>query len=147
VRAQGNDRLATNYEKEASVREMDMRDEITRKTKDATKHLFSEWGTGFFGFGGERDIMDAINDTVRVAAISGDPAQINASIGIADILSRYGTSRKAGEKYDKANTFNSLADFKGDALAMFNALQRIISSANGVADRLDGVQVDVTTGP
>jgi hypothetical protein len=118
------------------------RDEIERKTKGATKYLFEEWSLNpFNGFKGpEAREFDAINKTVESATRSGNPSQFNAAQEFSDIISRYGLSDKAGKPYDEADTFNSLAKFSGDMLGMLNALRSLV-------EKIDGVQVDVTSGP
>jgi hypothetical protein len=115
---------------------------IYDKTKNATKYLFDEWSFNpFKGFKGpEAKEFDAINDTVKAAAMSGDSSQFNAAQEFSDIISRYGTSDDAGKPYDNTNTFNSLAQFTGDISGMLNALRSLV-------ERIDGVQVNVTTGP
>jgi hypothetical protein len=115
--------------------------DIMRQTKDATKHLFSE----FLGDNGkllnilgnnESKQMTTINKTIEAAAKSGDLTQFNAAKEAADILSRYGKDEKTGKPYNEANTFNSLAEFSGDMIGMLDALL-------GLIERIDNVQVNV----
>jgi hypothetical protein len=108
------------------------RKEIIDKNKGATKYLFAEWT------GGERAIMNSINDTVKKAVLSGDISQFNAAEEFADLISIYGASHREGKPYDDNNTFNSLSEFSGDILGMLEALRSLI-------ERIDGVKVNVTT--
>jgi hypothetical protein len=137
-----NARLSRNDALEAEVNRLDRVEEVERKTKDATRFLFSEYGGGPLGFlqriENERPEMNAINDTVKAAAKSGNLTEFNAAKEFADIISRYGASDDAGKPYDRDNTFNSLAQFTGDILGMLNALRALV-------DRIDGVEVNVTT--
>jgi hypothetical protein len=112
---------------------------IYDKTKNATKYLFSEFGTGFFGFGGERDTMNAINNTIKAAASSGDKNQMAQALEFGEIIARFGTDDKAGRPYDDANTFNELAKFSGDMLGMLGALRSLI-------ERIDKTKVNVFQG-
>jgi hypothetical protein len=115
--------------------------DIIRQTKDATKHLFSE----FLGDNGkllnilgnnESKQMTTINKTIEAAAKSGDLTQFNAAREAADTLSRYGKDEKTGKPYNEANTFNPLAEFSGDMIGMLDALR-------GLIERIDNVQVNV----
>jgi hypothetical protein len=134
LQAQGNAGLARSYEDEANNREELLIRDINVATRGATRYLFSEWA---FGRGNERSQMTAINETVGGALASGDYAQFDAAKEFSDIISRYGTSDKAGKPYDDANTFNSLADFNGDMLRMLNALRSLI-------EKIDDVEVNIS---
>jgi hypothetical protein len=118
------------------------RKEITDKNNNATKYLFDEWSLNpFAGFKGpERKVMDAINDTVKNAVISGDLSQFNYAKEFADLISIYGEENGLPDNkgYDRDNAFNSLAEFSGDMLGMLNALRSLI-------ERIDGVKVNVTS--
>jgi hypothetical protein len=126
-------RTAQNRAIDAQVNEAKAQADIIRETKDATKYLFSEWTP----IGNERNQMDAINETVKNAANSGDLTQFNAAREFSETIRKYGTSDEAGKPYDEANTFNSLADFNGDIINMLSALRSLI-------ERIDGVEVNVT---
>jgi hypothetical protein len=104
--------------------------EIIRKTEGATKYLFSEYT------GGERGPMNAINKTIKTAAESGNREEMAWAAEFGDIIKRYGADNKTGNPYDKANTFNSLAEFAGNMFGMLNALRSLI-------EKIDDVQVDV----
>jgi hypothetical protein len=106
------------------------RDEIERKTKGATKYLFEEHFGGVPWNNPEKKAKNAIDETVKNAAMSGDSSQFNAAKEFGEIISRYGSSDKAGKPYDEANTFNSLAGFSGDMLGMLNALKDLVDKIN-----------------
>jgi hypothetical protein len=134
LETQGKPGVARSYSDEADNREELLIRDINAATRGSTRYLFSE---GFLGLGKENSHMTAINETVGNALISGDYAQFDAAKEFSDIISRYGTSNKAGKPYDDSDTFNSLANFNGDMMGMLNALRSLI-------ERIDGVEVNVS---
>jgi hypothetical protein len=132
-------RTAQNNAIEAQALEGKRLAEIERKTKGATKYLFSE---GFLGLGEEATQMNAINNTVKVAAKSGDRTQFNAAQEFAETISKYGKENGVldSKKYDENNTFNSLADFSGDIIGMLNALRSLVKEIEGATDRINKLE-------
>ncbi|MDR1219683.1 MAG: hypothetical protein LBK73_08760 [Treponema sp.] len=122
---------------EREMQRQDMLIDITRKTKGATKRLFSE---GLFG--GESAQMNAINDTVITASQSGDPSQFSAAQEVSEALIRYAKENGVfdSKKYDKNNTFNSLAEFSGDMIGMLNALRGITKEIESAAERINKLE-------
>ncbi|MDR0685795.1 MAG: hypothetical protein LBF83_11810 [Spirochaetaceae bacterium] len=78
----GADMVRTATAKEAQAAEGRRLAGINRRTKDATKFLFSE---GVFNLGNEAPQMNAINDTVKKALDSGIPEQYNAAKEFSEI--------------------------------------------------------------
>jgi hypothetical protein len=150
--AKGKPGFARNFRDEADNRESLLIRDINANTKVSTANLFSEnfgdkgipllpWTWG--GAADERRRMNAIRNTIGDALISGDYAQFDAAKEISETLYRHGKDEKTGDPYNRANTFNSLADFGGDVIGMLNAMRSFIKETEDAAERMSKLEASL----